>query len=170
MLYHFSEESDIKRFVPRENPNREGFPPVVWAIDEEHQFTYFFPRNCPRIVVRATPDMSEEDRERFFGQSLATTIITIESRWYARVTDCTIYRYSFEEDLFELYDETAGYYISSHTIIPAAATPVNRLVDRLLEMGIELRVTPNLYPLRAAILRSSFQSFGIHRFNQAVKP
>ncbi|PZM63833.1 DUF6886 family protein [Paenibacillus dendritiformis] len=170
MLYHFSEESEIKRFVPRENPNREGFPPVVWAIDEEHQFTYFFPRNCPRIVVRATPDMSEEDRERFFGQSLATTIITIESRWYARVTDCTIYRYSFEEDLFELYDETAGYYISSHTIIPASVTPVNRLVDRLLEMGIELRVTPNLSPLRDAILRSSFQSFGIHRFNQAVKP
>ncbi|WP_182914733.1 DUF6886 family protein [Paenibacillus thiaminolyticus] len=92
MLYHFSEEPGIKRFVPRENQNREGLPPVVWAIDEEHQFTYFFPRNCPRIVVRATPDMSEEERDRFFGQSLANAIITIESRWYARVADCTIYR------------------------------------------------------------------------------
>ncbi|MDG0875736.1 hypothetical protein L5D93_26265 [Paenibacillus thiaminolyticus] len=47
---------------------------------------------------------------------------------------------------------------------------MNRLVDRLLELGVELRVTPNLYPLRDAILRSSFQSFGIHRFNQAAKP
>ncbi|MBG9794990.1 hypothetical protein ABD76_21985 [Paenibacillus dendritiformis] len=170
MLYHFSEESDIKRFVPRENPNREGFPAVVWAIDEEHQFTYFFPRNCPRIVVRDAPDMSEEDRGRFFGQSLANTIITIESRWYARVRDCTIYRYAFEEDLFELYDKTAGYYISSEINITVAVTPLNNLVDRLLELGIELRVTPNLYPLHDAILRSSFQSFGIHRFNQALKP
>lgn len=125
MLYHFSEESDIRRFVPRKNQNREGFPPVVWAIDEEHQYTYFFPRNCPRIVVRATPDMSDEDRERFFGLSQADTIITIESRWYARVADCTIYRYAFEEDLFELHDRTAGYYISSHTIMPVAVTPLN---------------------------------------------
>ncbi|WCF05771.1 hypothetical protein NDS46_15350 [Paenibacillus thiaminolyticus] len=170
MLYHFSEEPGIKRFAPRENQNREGFPPVVWAIDEEHQFTYFFPRNCPRIVIRAAPDMSKEDREQFFGHSLANTIITIESRWYARVADCTIYRYAFEEDLFELYDKTAGYYISPHTIIPEGCTPVNRLVDRLLELGVELHVTPNLYPLRDAILRSSFQSFGIHRFNQAAKP
>ncbi|BFH68885.1 hypothetical protein J27TS7_22990 [Paenibacillus dendritiformis] len=85
--------------------------------------------------------MSEEARERFFGQSLADTLITIESRWYARVRDCTIYRYAFEEDLFEPMMRRRG------IIFPPGLT----------------------FPWRL-ILRSSFQSFGIHRFHQAVKP
>ncbi|WP_339293213.1 DUF6886 family protein [Paenibacillus sp. FSL W8-0187] len=48
MLYHFSEDPNIDIFVPRENQNRKDFPAVVWAIDKEHEFTYYFPRNCPR--------------------------------------------------------------------------------------------------------------------------
>lgn len=56
--------------------------------------------------------MSKEEREQFFGHSLANTIITIESRWYARVADCTIYRYTFEEGLFELYDGGVLYFPS----------------------------------------------------------
>jgi hypothetical protein len=47
MLYHFSEDPNINEFVPR---SMECMPPVVWAIDEEHSFFYFFPRDCPRVI------------------------------------------------------------------------------------------------------------------------
>ncbi|MGO4791598.1 DUF6886 family protein [Paenibacillus sp. 2KB_20] len=50
MLFHFSEEADIEIFIPREKQNRSDFSAVVWAIDEEHEFSYYFPRDCPRIV------------------------------------------------------------------------------------------------------------------------
>lgn len=48
MLFHFSEESDIDIFVPRKKQNRADFPAAVWAIDKEHEFTYYFPRDCPK--------------------------------------------------------------------------------------------------------------------------
>ncbi len=51
MLYHFSEESDIHIFIPRAKQNRPEFPAVVWAIDEQHEFSYYFPRDCPVVSV-----------------------------------------------------------------------------------------------------------------------
>lgn len=58
-LFHFSEEPDIGHFEPRpvRTPaaRRAGQEwlngPLVWAIDEDHQRLYLFPRECPRIVL-----------------------------------------------------------------------------------------------------------------------
>ncbi|WP_368086849.1 DUF6886 family protein [Paenibacillus sp. yr247] len=49
----------------------------------------------------------------------------------------------------------------------ASVEPLNNLVDRLINLNIEVRFTPNLYPLRNAILSSSVKDFGIHRFANA---
>ncbi|WP_339264677.1 DUF6886 family protein [Paenibacillus sp. FSL W8-0187] len=43
------------------------------------------------------------------------------------------------------------------------------LLERLLLKVIELRFTPNLYPLREAIFASDFKGYGIHRFKNAKK-
>ncbi|MDF2662306.1 MAG: hypothetical protein K0Q94_5097 [Paenibacillus sp.] len=167
MLYHFSEDRAIELFIPREKQNRPGFPAVVWAIDEEHEFSYYFPRNCPRIVCRRSPQTSPGNVERFFGSSPAEIIVTVESDWYARIRDQTMYRYAFEEEGFELMDRTAGYYINPHTVKPVGMKPMNHLIEKLLERGIELRFTSSLVPLREAILASDFEGFGIHRFQYA---
>jgi hypothetical protein len=66
-LFHFSEEGNIEVFHPRVKSNRQDMPPVVWAIDEEHQFSFFVPRDCPRIIYTRTNDFSEKDIDRFFG-------------------------------------------------------------------------------------------------------
>lgn len=42
MLFHFSEDDSINIFVPKQKQNRPDFPAVVWAIDEEHEFSYYF--------------------------------------------------------------------------------------------------------------------------------
>ncbi|GIP39112.1 hypothetical protein J31TS4_23920 [Paenibacillus sp. J31TS4] len=170
MLYHYSEKPGIERFVPRQLQRRPGFPAVVWALHESSEFTYWFPRDCPRIVLRRTETLSEENRERFFAHTDAPAIVTIESGWYARLQACTLYRYSLPEELFELFDRTAGYYIAKETVVPAQVTVLTKLVDRLLEHGVELRLTPNLHPLREAILASDFPDFGIYRFREAQPP
>ncbi|NOU97118.1 hypothetical protein GC093_28410 [Paenibacillus sp. LMG 31456] len=167
MLYHFSEEPVIEVFVPRIKQNRQDMPPVVWAIDKEHEFTFYFPRNCPRIVYKKSEEVSKSDKDRFFGDTSATTIVTIESRWYKELKNFTIYKYAFDEQGFELFDKTAGYYISHQTVNPQGVEPVSHLIDKLLDTGIELRFTPTLYPLRDAILASTVLDFGIHRFNHA---
>jgi hypothetical protein len=169
MLYHFSEESDIHIFKPRMKQNRPDVPAVVWAIDEQHEFSYYFPRDCPRIVIRRTKDMKDEHHELFFKHTNADLIVTVESDWYPRIIQQTLYRYHMDEASFKLFDETAGYYISDQVIIPSYIEKIDHLVERLLARGVELRFTANLYPLRDAVLQSDFQQFGIHRFNHARK-
>ncbi|MDR0266534.1 DUF6886 family protein [Paenibacillus sp.] len=167
-LYHFSEESNIEIFHPRVKANRTDMPPVVWAIDEEHQFTFFVPRNCPRIVYTRHEGMTEEDGIRFFGQTSADIVITLETRWYNRIVDTTLYRYELPSETFELFDGIAGYYISREIVEPIEKKEIHDPLQRLLSSGIDIRFTPDLYPLRDAILKSSIKDFGIHRFEYAV--
>lgn len=170
MLYHFSEESSIPTFIPREKQNRPEFPAVVWAIDEESEYSYYFPRDCPRIILRKTVNISDEDQKLFFNHTDAAIIITVECDWYTRIANQTLYRYMFNEDGFELIDKTAGYYISHETTEPVRVDEISHLMSRLLSKGIELRFTTNLYPLRDAILASDYEGFGIYRFHNAKKP
>jgi hypothetical protein len=169
MLYHFSEDDSIEIFIPQEKQNRPDFPAVVWAIDEEHAFTYFFPRDCPRIVLRKSDDTSEKNLELFFGNTTADTIVVVENEWFTKISDQKLYRYSFNDENFQLFDKTAGYYISHHIVEPIKVDVVTDLIQRLINKGVELRFTPNLNPLREMILASDFKGFGIHKFNNAKK-
>jgi hypothetical protein len=169
LLYHFSEEPNIELFKPRVKRNRQDMPPVVWAIDHEHEYTFYFPRDCPRIVYRKTEGISNEDNCRFFGVTNADTIITIENHWYQAIMNTTTYRYSMPAASFKLFDKTAGYYISEQEIKPIEIIPIGNLLSRLLDLGVDLRFTTNLYPLRDAIIQSTIKDFGIHRFENAKK-
>ncbi|WP_054958517.1 DUF6886 family protein [Paenibacillus dakarensis] len=169
MLYHYSEDASIEIFVPKEKQNRSDFPAVVWAIDEEHEFTYYFPRDCPRIICTKTEDISDKNIDLFFNNTNADIIVTVESEWYTRIIEQTLFKYHFKDDGFELFDKTAGYYISYQVVKPIVIEKVDKLIERLISKGIELRFTSNLYPLREAILTSDFKDFGIHRFNNAKK-
>lgn len=166
-LFHFSEEGDIEVFVPRVKENRKDMPPVVWAIDDAHEFTFFFPRDCPRIVYTRNAGITNEDNEKFFGLTGSDIVITVESGWYERIKRTTLYRYRLPGDTFHLFDETAGYYISPQTVQPLEVDPLPNLLERLMDLNIDVRFTPNLHPLRNAILNSSVQDFGIHRFANA---
>jgi len=169
MLYHFSEDDGIEIFVPRVKQNRPDVPAVVWAIDEEHEFTYYFPRNCPRIVLKKDETTTDQHMQLFFKHTSADTIVTVESDWYKRISTQTLFRYSFDETGFELFDKTAGYYISRQTVKPKSVQKYEDLIGKLIQKGVELRFTANLHPLREAILASGFQGFGIHRFQNAKK-
>lgn len=168
MLFHMSEESDIPVFVPRRTGDSDGAPAVVWAIDEEHLVNYLFPRDCPRIVYSHSSNVSGEDRARFFAHSASQTIITVENGWYERIQSATLYKYTFDPAGFACIDGTAGYYTSRNTVRPISARPVRDLVDRLIARGVELRFTPHLHPLKAAILSSTVDDFSIIRFRNAA--
>lgn len=169
MLFHFSEDDSINIFVPKEKQNRPDFPAVVWALDEEHEYTYYFPRECPRIVCRKDEATTDQHLQLFFNNSIANTIVTVESDWYTRISKQIIFRYRFDEEGFELFDKTAGYYISRQVVKPKSVEKYENLLERLLQKGIELRITSNLYPLKEAILASDFTGYGIHRFNNAKR-
>ena len=70
----------------------------VWhdAIDEEHEFTYYFPRDCPRIVLRRDEMTTDQQMQIFFNNTTANIIVTVESDWYTRISKQTMFRYSFD--------------------------------------------------------------------------
>lgn len=166
-LYHFSEESDIEIFKPRVKPSRQNMPPVVWAIDEQHEFTFYFPRKCPRIVYTKSEGISERDYDTFFGLTDSNIVITVETDWYKRINNTITYRYEMPGKTFTMFDEFAGYYISEEIVEPIGITVMDHLVERLAALNIEIRLTPNLYRLREAILESTVKDFGIHQFANA---
>ncbi|GGD57762.1 DUF6886 family protein [Paenibacillus nasutitermitis] len=168
MLYHFSENPDITTFVPQPVKNRPDLPSVVWAIDEEHAVNYYFPRDCPRVIYSRSEAVSSADLELFFHGSKASTIIVVESGWLEKINTVALYRYTFEDNGFELTDGTAGYYLSRQTVNPIAVEPVQQLLAKIVNAGAELRFTPNLYPIRNAVLSSTIDDYSIIRFQHAV--
>ena len=177
-LYHFSENPTIEIFDPRPIPasSAHSTPPppdraadlLVWAIDKGHAPLYWFPRDCPRIAYWALPTTTPEDVERFFGHTAARWVIAIEAAWLARLREAKLYAYQLPRDTFVPQWEGGGpgYYLSREPVTPLAVEPVGDLLARHAEAGIELRITPSLWPLRRALLSASLH-FSMIRMRNA---
>lgn len=166
MLFHVSENPEISSFRPRQISNRMDMPPVVWAVDGEHQYGFY----CPRIVISHEVSMDPSLEADFFGHTAAQMIIVMEQAWYEQLRKTTIYRYVFEPYGFQLFDEIAGYYVSEQVTVPIQT---DAITDPLLglcrpELRIEVRLVPSLYPLRDQILSSGLKDFSIHRLKYAT--
>lgn len=166
MLYHFSEEANIEIFKPR--PTSILPKPVVWGIDKEHSLHYYFPRDCPRVIYWKGEHTKKIDKKRFFSNSSADKIIAVENRWLEQIYDTTLFVYSFHEDAFEIVDKTAGYFVSYEDVVPVRVEPVGNLLEKILSEKVEVRFTPDLYPLRNRIISSTLE-FSIIRFGNAKK-
>jgi hypothetical protein len=165
-LFHFSEKPDIFFFephVPSSNPDQ---PPMVWAIDEAHAPNYYFPRDCPRVAFWLTPDTKPEDRELFFAHTSAEWVIAIEAGWLEHVRNVRLYKYHLPGETFQCFDANAGYFVSREPVKPLSVEPVGDPLARLVEAGIELRITPSLWKLHDAVAASTL-GFSIIRMRNA---
>jgi hypothetical protein len=84
-----------------------------------------------------------------------------------RLRSCRLYCYHFPAATFECIDECAGYFVSRVPVIPACVEVVDNPVSELLRRGVELRVMPNLWPLRDAVVGSTLL-FSIIRMRNAL--
>jgi hypothetical protein len=169
LLYHYSEEPSIRRFVPRPVADSPESAPVVWAIDEQHAMNYWLPRECPRVIYSKSPAVNADDLARFFSSSAAGTVITVESGWLERIRTTCLYEYTLANTSFENKDGTAGYSISYKPVEPITVQPAGDLIARILaRKDIELRFAPELHTIRDAILSSSVDYFSIIRFRNAA--
>lgn len=162
MLIHVSEESDIKRFEPRTSECTNE--PVVWAINTSRIYNYLVPRKCPRVTYYGGPSTSPGDIERFLGSSLA--IVAVESRWLNRIQSCRLYFYHLPPETFECIDECAGYFVSHDAVIPERVQFVDNPLADLLGMDVELRLMPELWSLRNAVVASTL-SYSVIRMRNA---
>jgi len=150
-LYHFSEDANIAIFVPRTIASRPELPAAVWAIDDEHAPLYWLPRDCPRVAFWALPTSTPEDRAHFLGETVARMAIAIEAGWLDRVRQTTLFVYHLPGVSFGT-TAVPGYRIARVAVMPHRVEPVGDLPARIAARGVELRLTPSLWPLYRALL------------------
>lgn len=168
-LWHFSEDPELSRFEPHVAPTSDNQVPLVWAIDTRHAPMFWFPRECPRGCIWATSTTSQADRDRFFGPGSALRIHVIESEWYERVAACRIFAYRLPTEPFEPH-EVGGYWVSTEPVEAQERVELDRLVARHADAGIELRITPSLWPFWDEVADSSVGFSGIRLPNSPNRP
>lgn len=170
-LFHFSDDPCIEVFVPRPvrvpsvRPEGEDWlnGPLVWAVDDQRQATYLFPRDCPRILLWPTDSTTEADRAKWWGERACRMIAHVEWAWLERIRTASLHRYELPAGAFEpLEDEWM--WVSRETVRPVRTGPCGNLLDALAAEQVELRVMESLVPMRD-VWSSSLHASGIRLRN-----
>lgn len=168
-LWHVSEDPTIEAFRPHVPATNPSAPPAVWAIDTRHIPMFWFPRDCPRGCIWLSGCESDEDRERFFGHTDATRIHAIESSWFEPMATTTLSLYRLPSEAFEPH-EVGGYWTTTETVEPLERIEVDDLVGRHADAGIELRITPSIWPWWSDVAASTLHFSGSRLRNAADHP
>ncbi|SEO64021.1 hypothetical protein SAMN05192574_11086 [Mucilaginibacter gossypiicola] len=167
-LFHISEQPGISIFTPRPSPsnfdNITG--DVVFAISDQLLHNYLLPRDCPRVTFYAGTNTIDANKQKFMGNTTASHIVAVESGWYQKIKETTLYCYEFLPDDFMLIDECAGYYVSYKPALPIAVTVIGDIMAALLNRDIELRFMPSLTDIADAVRNSSLR-FSLIRMRNA---
>lgn len=170
-LFHFSDDPGIERFVPRpvrvpagRAPGMEWLNgPLVWAIEEDWQPLYLFPRDCPRILLRPTPHTTADDLARWFPLGVGNWVAHVEQAWLDRLSRGHIHRYALPASAFESLDD-AGMWVARSAVTPLGMETLTDLPAALAEQGAELRVMDSLLPLKG-VWSTSLHASGIRLRN-----
>ncbi|HEX4096869.1 MAG TPA: GNAT family N-acetyltransferase [Caulobacteraceae bacterium] len=173
-LFHFSEDPTIQIFEPRpvrvaaERPPGQDWlnGPLVWAIDAWHQPMYYFPRDCPRVLLWKTPATTAADLDHWWrGDRARLMQAHVEAAWLERLRTTPIYRYVFAPDDFEPLAD-AGMCVARTAVRPLALEPVGDLLAAMSRADVELQVMDDLLPLKG-VWESSVYASGIRLRNAA---
>ena len=165
VLFHFSEDPSIERFVPHVPATNPGQQPAVWAIEEAKAPLYWFPRACPRVTVWPR-DETERPRFEEVWETTAPRVHYMEARWVDRMRTVVLHRYDLPADTFEPWEEAGGQWVSRVEVVPLAVHPVGDLFAAHERAGIDLRVVDSLFPVRDRAVSDEWD-FSIVRMTNA---
>jgi hypothetical protein len=170
-LFHVSEEPGITIFKPRPSPSffESIKGNVVFAISEVMLHNYLLPRDCPRVCFYKTATSSSSDIEFFLGNTIASYVVAVESSWWQKVKETTLYCYELPAEDFVLLDACAGYYMSGCDVEPKAVKKIDDAVSAITERNVELRFVPDLWLLHDAVIRSTLNFSMIRMRNATAK-
>jgi hypothetical protein len=168
-VWHFSEDPSLHRFRPRGRAANPSAQSLVWAIDTRHAPMFWFPRDCPRGCIWPVSTTTPEDRESFFGQSAANRVHVMEGCWLRRMQDCRLYAYRLPSEPFRPH-EVGGYWIADEPVDAIEQVVVDDLVGRHADAGIELRITPSIWPFWRRVANSTVEFSGSRLRNSAPHP
>jgi hypothetical protein len=169
VVLHFSEDPSIEVFHPHTPKTQQILGSFVWAIDEAKSPLYWFPRQCPRVTCWPVDTTDVERARKVTGLTASHRVHAIEGGWLERVRNCDLYVYRLPGATFEAAPQGGGC-ISRVTIEPLGVAPVGDLLAKHADAGIELRLTPSLWPLADAMVDSTLQFSMVRMGNAAPRP
>jgi len=163
-VLHFSEDPTITRFVPHVAATAKQPDPYVWALTAEQAPSYWFPRDCPRIMAWALPETTPADRERILGPGGGERVHAIEYGWLTRLQTVELFVYRLPAAPFRPFEYYAM--VAEGPVEPLGpAEPVGDLLALHAAAGIQLRLLTNLWPLVDAVQASTLHFSGIRLRN-----
>jgi hypothetical protein len=169
-LWHFSEDPSLGLFRPHTPTSNPTSPPLVWAVDTRHAPMFWFPRDCPRGCIWMSPKTTAEDRERFFGHCATPRVHVMEAAWLDRVRSCRLFAYRLPTGPFRPDDQVGGYWVTDETVEAIGRVEVGDLLARHADAGIELRITPSIWPFWRQVATSTVGFSGSRLRNAAPHP
>ena len=163
-LWHFSEDPTIEVFVPHHHKLHALDEPLVWAVDSDRAWLYWFPRDCPRATWCAGAETSDEDVGRWLDGNRSRRIAVIENRWLEQMHSVEVFAYRLPPETFEPWDK---FFISRETVVPSEHVALGDLVEQHAAGGTELRVVESLYPLWDEVIATTLDFSGIRLRNAA---
>ncbi len=138
-VLHFSEDPTVRRFRPHVAATARQAEAYVWAVDAEHAPSYWFPRQCPRVLAWPGPETTAADRERVAGPGGGDRVDAVEYGWLERLRT-----------------------IAERAVDPLGPPePVGDLLERHAEAGIQVRVLPEVRTFFDAVVASTMRFSGI---------
>jgi Family of unknown function (DUF6886) len=168
-LWHFSENPSLRRFRPHRPATNPDAPPLVWTVDTRHAPMFWFPRDCPRGCIWPVSATTAGDRERFFGQSAANRIHVVEADWLGRMQVGRLYAYRLSAEAFRPH-EVGGYWVADEPVDAIEQVVLDDLPGRHASAGIELRITPSIWPFWRRVTNSTVEFSGSRLRNSAPHP
>jgi hypothetical protein len=168
-LWHFSEDPSLHRFRPRASASSPDGKSLVWAVDSRHAPMFWFPRDCPRGCIWPVSTTAPEDRERFFSPGAATRIHVTEVSWQDRMQACRLYAYRLPAAGFRPH-EVGGYWVSNDQVDAVDQVVITDVIGRHAAAGIELRITPSIWPFWRRVTASTVEYSGCRLGNAAPHP
>jgi hypothetical protein len=168
-VWHFSEDPSLTRLRPGGRAANPAAQPLVWAVDTRHAPMFWFPRDCPRGCIWPVSATTPADRDAFFGQSAAHRVHVMEGGWLRRMQNCHLYAYRLPSEPFRPH-EVGGYWIADEPVDAIEQVVIDDLLGRHAEAGIELRITPSIWPFWRRVANSTVEFSGSRLRNSAPHP
>ena len=175
-VLHFSEDPTITEFVPHVAASARVTGAYVWAVDAQRAPSYWFPRQCPRVLTWPTASSTSSDVARIIGPSGASRVHAVEYAWLERMRSVRLFAYRLPAAPFRPFEEPEparrdgepepSAHVAEVPVRPLG--PPEQVGDLLAlheEAGIELRVLPRLWSFWEAVTASTLGFSGIRLRN-----
>ena len=160
-----SEDPTIEVFHPHHSPLHANDEPLVYAVDTQFMWLYWFPRDCPRACWCAAEHTTADDVERWLDGDRTRRVAVVESAWLERIRAVRLFAYRLPSETFEPWDK---FFVSRATVVPVEVVELGDLLARHAAAGVELRIAPALYPLWDRVVETTLDYSGI-RLRNAVR-